>query len=940
MKIRSLLGTCLLLATASVVQALGLGEIQVKSRLNQPLEAEIVVREAFPGEAEHLTVRLASAEDFARIGLERSWIPSILNFETVADDRGRKVIRITSQDPIREPNLSLLIDANWSGGRLLREYGVLLDPVVSPQPRQLTRPAAPPSVPAAPPVQQQPAQAPTPTPAPAPAPAPTPAPAPAPTPPPAAPAPAAPAPTPAPAPPASPPPTGFADPAAPSRPAPATPPTPATPTPAPSEPTGARGDGTYTVARGDTLSAIAYELASDLGVNTNQMMLALQRQNPNAFFANNINALKAGSVLRVPDASELRSVTAADARVEVRRQLDSWSGQSGAPTLADPGSASSTAATAASPAAPAQARVELLSPRSDDGAGSTSAGGTGSQTGGAQVAEVEADLKRAREELTSRSQEVSELTSRVRDLEELNSQNARLLELKNAEVAALQRRLAEAAGESAPAQAVTEATADASSDVAPATTDPVEAAPAEAPEPAPSVAETEVEVAAEEVVAEATPTGESPAEEAAEAASDESTTETTAAESDVISGAGMDEAVSPDQSEQDWEAAATAGGEDPFAAEESAQSGATPSATPAQPPSATPATIPSASLTPAPTPTEQPFYMNPLYQGAALVLLALILALVLLSRRGRRNSEALDPVPAKRSVSDMFAPTAATGAAAVEARDGDELTLDEAEVAELVAHIQANPHSHDSYIELLSIFYANGDTERFSHWAQRLRQQVSGDSAEWQVVADMGRELLPDEPLFAEGAAVSELDETVAAWTDAIAREEDEIQPDEPVVAKSWLQEDDVIDLGEPETRIVVERTEEIVEIADGDDSEDGDDTGSRFQPLEFDLDGDEVRAAPVETTVVDVVEPNSTPDGRLPPLEFDSSFDIDQPRDSTPRRGIDTAGGDDVATKLELARAYLDMGDPDGARAMLEEVLGEGDTAQREQAARLLDSI
>ena len=47
-----------------------------------------------------------------------------------------------------------------------------------------------------------------------------------------------------------------------------------------------------------------------------------------------------------------------------------------------------------------------------------------------------------------------------------------------------------------------------------------------------------------------------------------------------------------------------------------------------------------------------------------------------------------------------------------------------------------------------------------------------------------------------------------------------------------------------------------------------------------------------------------------------------------------------EVGTKLDLARAYVDMGDPNGARSILEEVLDEGDEAQRQQAQQLLDSL
>ncbi len=47
-----------------------------------------------------------------------------------------------------------------------------------------------------------------------------------------------------------------------------------------------------------------------------------------------------------------------------------------------------------------------------------------------------------------------------------------------------------------------------------------------------------------------------------------------------------------------------------------------------------------------------------------------------------------------------------------------------------------------------------------------------------------------------------------------------------------------------------------------------------------------------------------------------------------------------EVGTKLDLARAYVDMGDPAGARSILEEVLEEGDESQRQQAQQLLDTL
>ncbi|MBX3726361.1 MAG: hypothetical protein KF823_10650 [Xanthomonadales bacterium] len=152
MKIRVLLAASLMALLSGAAWALGLGEIVVNSRLNQPLSAEILVREAFPGEAEQLVARLASQEDFARVGLERARMPVTPRFEVGRNQRGQTVIRIRSDEPVREPFLTLLVEASWSGGRLLREYGVLLDPPVSAPASSIARSepaAAPPPAPAA-----------------------------------------------------------------------------------------------------------------------------------------------------------------------------------------------------------------------------------------------------------------------------------------------------------------------------------------------------------------------------------------------------------------------------------------------------------------------------------------------------------------------------------------------------------------------------------------------------------------------------------------------------------------------------------------------------------------------------------------------------------------------------------------------------------------------
>jgi len=109
--------------------ALGLGEIEIKSFLNQPLNAEIQVISARPGEIDDLLVSLASREAFTRAGLERPRHLSDLKFTVKRNEAGdTAVVVVSTRVSIKEPFLNFLIEADWSKGRLLREYTVLLDP--------------------------------------------------------------------------------------------------------------------------------------------------------------------------------------------------------------------------------------------------------------------------------------------------------------------------------------------------------------------------------------------------------------------------------------------------------------------------------------------------------------------------------------------------------------------------------------------------------------------------------------------------------------------------------------------------------------------------------------------------------------------------------------------------------------------------------------------
>ncbi len=133
-----------LLIFSAPVFSLGLGEIEVDSALNQPLNAKINLISARADELEELRVELAPADVFDRVGVPRPYFLTQIKFEPVLSPGGGATIRVTSKDPVREPFLTFLVEVSWPKGRLLREYTVLLDPpeFAQQQAPQISTPAA------------------------------------------------------------------------------------------------------------------------------------------------------------------------------------------------------------------------------------------------------------------------------------------------------------------------------------------------------------------------------------------------------------------------------------------------------------------------------------------------------------------------------------------------------------------------------------------------------------------------------------------------------------------------------------------------------------------------------------------------------------------------------------------------------------------------------
>ena len=373
-------------------QALGLGDIQLKSSLNAPLEAEIELVGVTTDELSGLKAQLASRDTFARYGLDYPAFLTGITLRTVRASDGRNLIQLRSGTPITEPLATLLVEVNWSRGRQMREYNVLLDPpVFAPPSAQAPAPVAAPVVgsgersggvarPAAPPAPRQAAA----TPAAAPA------------------APAAPA----------------------SQAAPAA--------------AAAAAGGSYQVRRGDTLSGIASGLVGDVPVDRRRAMIAIYRGNT-AAFDGNINLLRSGSVLRLPDQASISSIDPAEAGAEIRRQSAAW--QSGRPSAG---------------AAPAQDdRLKLVPPAEAAGTGPAAAAQAPSASGAGTPA----------------------LQQRLSELESQLAESRRLIDLQSAALAKLQGTPAAAVPSAAPS-------APTPAPVAAAPETPVAQAPVVPPAPA------------------------------------------------------------------------------------------------------------------------------------------------------------------------------------------------------------------------------------------------------------------------------------------------------------------------------------------------------------------------------------------------------------------------------------------------------------------------
>ena len=371
------------------VFALGMGEIKLNSSLNEPLDAEIQLLNIGDLTELEMLVGLGSREDFKAAGVERLFLLTDLRFKVDMSEPGNPILRVTSRKPIREPYLDFLLELQWPSGRLLREYTLLLDLPVYATERASAKKIKAASVSPQPKPQQQ--------------------------------APVASSPT-----------TSSS----------ATTSTRSTSrAPAPSNSSATNG-GEYRVAPGDTAWGIAKKIKPE-DASIMQSLAAVKQSNPHAFINGNINLLKKGAVLRIPSSSDISQLSSQEVKEQVDFSPESAIAEkkSSQPQL-DATSAAINPQSA--PVADGGGRLKLAVPSDDEGGSSANASG-GSASGSADgsvsrgTEKLESEFAVFQEELDKTQRENAELKARLSNMEEQLATMSRLVEINDDSLRAAQQ---------------------------------------------------------------------------------------------------------------------------------------------------------------------------------------------------------------------------------------------------------------------------------------------------------------------------------------------------------------------------------------------------------------------------------------------------------------------------------------------------------------------
>ncbi|MCP4127977.1 MAG: FimV family protein [Gammaproteobacteria bacterium] len=745
-------------------QALGLGDIRPNSALNQAFNAEIKLLSVSKGEIHDVRVSMASDEAYKRSGVERTFLLSKLRFSPEIKADGAAIIRVTSSDPIREPFLNFLIEVNWPKGRLVREYTVLLDPPVT-----LERKPAPIQAPA---VTKTRVVAPK---------------------------------------------TSVES----AKPVVAAPKTLTQSV----HPAYAGALDEVKVKKNASLWVIARKHKYS-GIDQHRMMMAIYHANPRAFIKNNINRLKQGAILRIPNKEDILALEKREAQTEYKQHVDAWHADTEI-VRADPGPAP-VQQPAPEPMTPDSEHEQAAVEQEAEASTEESAAETETKTAEESAPEVDGKLKIAtarpegegeagpsedseadqtisrlkqellivEEDAESARSEGDELASRVDDLEDQLDDVERLLELKSEQLANMQAALAKSQEE----QGLLEQSNEQLKGELAQSQEQVVAEPAreesateivvEETEPEPVVEETEPEPVVEEtepepVVEEAKP------EPVVEEAKPEPVVEEAKPEP-VVEEAKPEPVVEEAKPEPVVEEAKPESVIKPIAETASAESKPAPAV---QKPAQEPGLL-------------DEIMSNPTMLGIVVGVIIILLALVwiLLSRKRASATDfqesillntiddevpdtlnEADDIPSHTEETSFLSDFSPSDIDALQDETGEVDPLSEADVyiaygryqqaEELIRQaMDKEPERSALKYKLFEILYAVKDTDGFIRLVEETvgTEVETGDDESWGKVLSMGKMLLPDHPMFVGADEIDSDDDLFTLDEDLLDEELDE----------------------------------------------------------------------------------------------------------------------------------------------------------------------
>ncbi len=891
---RNLLTITFLFLSPAFVYALGLGDIVANSTLNEPLEGRIELLSPLPDELDSLKISLADSNAFAKAGVDRPSILGKLKFTLQRSLDGEPdYIRVSSQLPVQEPFLNFLVEVTWSNGRILREYTILLDPPSYDFRSRIERTVEPEGI-ATNTIQD----------------------------------------------------AVSAD----------TSQQPEVSTYLPV--TNFTGSDYGPTSRLDTLSEIADKTRPDKSINLNKMMMAIFRANPEAFINQNINGLKGGYVLRIPDETMINELTSTEALNKVRSHHAAW----GDTIYTEDTTAQEQPQPIAEVVSEEEkivdtSEVDVVDPElrlvvADDGTEATQ------ETGSTEPSKSD-DLLVAEETIETLTQENFELKARLKELETLVEQLQPLLSLKDDELAAYQDQLAIKADRTA-----IEEESESSKVIADALEDVLAEVDADFEEED-AIEEVDAGFEEEDAIEEVDAGFEE--EDAIEEITERPSNSDQYVESVERDAALVQEALSPFESIIDKT-------------------------------------------------------KNILMSKFGLAVLGLLVLLLVLLRFRKEPVETVHIEPIddaelaeiNKEVTDLMDDAAATHSPERVSGSEDEtiiakqetelagenlskeeetefsmdevntyLAFEQFEDAEKAVRtaIDNDPNNSELHMKLLEVFYNSGNKADYQKTATIVNKKFSDSGDVLDKTKTMWQEMTESPLLISDDGSEDDgsEDETIVVGAPDDGSEDETIvvgapddgSEDETIVVGA-PDDNSNIDIGAPaeeekESDIEINQPDDFeIDLSIGEDDNlvntdaiiDEDEISDDFEKTEFNLEIDDLDDGADDNETSLIEEENKEDNDQEVDLVLDNeiNLEIDDLDDGVSNKSSqedthaafvekvaeseDLSTEDVVATKLDLAKAYVEVSDKENAKTILDEVLVEGDEEQRKQAQILLDQI